>query len=181
MQEESEQKSSNSPYLFITIFLVALIIVGVIVSVLGKKPENISLQTTEPSATIESVATPSAGASAKPMEKVTELIIEDQKIGTGDEAIIGKNVSVNYTGSLTDGTVFDSNVIASFKHVEPFTFTLGTGQVIRGWDEGVAGMKVGGKRKLTIPSSKAYGDSGIPGAIPGGATLIFEVELLGVQ
>lgn len=181
MQEESEVRSSNSPYLFITLFLVALIIVGVIISVLGKKPENISLQTTAPSATIESVATPSASASTKTMEKITELKIEDQKIGTGDEAIVGKTVKVNYTGSLTDGTVFDSNVMASFRHVEPFVFTLGAGQVIKGWDEGVNGMKVGGKRKLTIPSSMAYGDSGIPGAIPGGATLIFEVELLGVE
>ena len=78
---------------------------------------------------------------------------------------------------MTDGTKFDS----SYDRGQPFSFTLGAGQVIEGWDQGFAGMKVGGKRKLTIPSSLGYGDSGIPGAIPGGATLIFEVELLGVE
>ncbi|HAU65242.1 TPA: peptidylprolyl isomerase [Candidatus Woesebacteria bacterium] len=108
---------------------------------------------------------------------VTELKIEDEKIGTGDTAIAGKKVTVNYVGTLTDGSKFDS----SYDRNEPFIFTLGAGEVIPGWDQGVAGMKVGGKRMLTIPSSLAYGDSGIPGAIPGGATLIFEVELLGVE
>lgn len=110
-------------------------------------------------------------------EKVTELLIEDEVVGTGDEAQAGDTVHVHYTGTLTDGTKFDS----SLDRGQPFEFTLGVGQVIEGWDKGVVGMKVGGKRKLTIPSDMAYGDSGIPGAIPGGATLIFEVELLKVK
>lgn len=110
-------------------------------------------------------------------ENVTELQIEDLTVGTGEEATSGDTVEVNYTGMLTDGTVFD----ASEKHGKTFSFTVGAGNVIEGWDEGVPGMKVGGTRKLTIPSDMAYGDSGIPGVIPGGATLVFEVELVSIQ
>ena len=108
---------------------------------------------------------------------VTELQTEDIVLGQGEEAVAGKTVSVHYTGTLTDGTKFDSSVDRN----QPFSFSLGAGQVIQGWDEGVVGMKVGGKRKLTIPADKAYGDRGVPGAIPPGATLIFDVELLEVS
>lgn len=97
--------------------------------------------------------------------------------GNGQEAKKGNIVSVHYTGWLEDGKVFDSSVDRG----QPFQFTLGKGEVIKGWDEGVAGMKVGGKRQLVIPSDLAYGDNGYPGAIPPKATLIFEVELLGVK
>lgn len=108
---------------------------------------------------------------------VEELKKEDIKVGTGAEAVTGKLVTVHYTGTLTDGTKFDS----SLDRGQPFSFTIGQGDVIQGWDLGVAGMKVGGKRKLTIPSDMAYGDAGVPGAIPGGATLVFEIELLKVE
>ena len=108
---------------------------------------------------------------------MTELKIEDIVVGSGADAVAGKSVTVHYTGWLTDGTKFDS----SKDHGQPFTFQLGGGQVIKGWDQGVAGMKVGGKRKLTIPASLAYGDRGAGGVIPPGATLVFEVELLGVN
>lgn len=106
-----------------------------------------------------------------------ELIIEDLTVGSGAEAKAGDTVSVHYVGTLTDGTQFDSSRDRGI----PFEFDLGAGQVIEGWDQGVAGMKVGGVRKLTIPSDLAYGDYGIPGAIPGGASLVFEVELLGLE
>jgi peptidylprolyl isomerase/FKBP-type peptidyl-prolyl cis-trans isomerase FkpA len=106
-----------------------------------------------------------------------ELIIEDQQVGAGAEARPGQQVSVHYTGRLTDGTKFDS----SLDRGQPFAFKLGAGMVIKGWDQGVAGMKVGGKRKLTIPSHLAYGDRGFPGVIPPHATLVFDVELVGVR
>ena len=103
------------------------------------------------------------------------MTIETLKEGTGDAITNGKIASMKYTGMLMDGTVFD----ATDKHGgTPFEFTLGAGQVIKGWDQGVLGMKIGEQRKLTIPSDLAYGPSGIPGAIPGGATLIFTVELV---
>ncbi|OGM22182.1 peptidylprolyl isomerase [Candidatus Woesebacteria bacterium RIFCSPLOWO2_01_FULL_39_21] len=103
--------------------------------------------------------------------------IEEIKEGTGNEALRGKLVTVHYEGSFESGEVFDSSI----ERGVPFTFNLGEGEVIQGWDLGVTGMKVGGKRKLTIPPELAYGDRGVPGAIPPNSTLIFEVELLKVE
>ena len=104
------------------------------------------------------------------------LAIEELVVGSGAAASAGQKVSVHYTGWLTNGTKFDS----SKDRGDPFVFPLGKGQVIKGWDEGVAGMKVGGKRKLTIPSALGYGARGAGGVIPPNATLVFEVELLAV-
>lgn len=104
------------------------------------------------------------------------LQMENLKEGTGAEATAGNKVSVHYVGTLTNGTKFDS----SRDRDEPFDFKLGAGQVIKGWDQGVAGMKVGGMRKLTIPPELAYGAGGFPPVIPPNSTLVFEVELLGV-
>jgi FKBP-type peptidyl-prolyl cis-trans isomerase len=101
----------------------------------------------------------------------------DIKTGTGATATAGQKVSVHYTGWLTNGTKFDSSVDRG----QPFSFNLGAGQVIKGWDEGVAGMKIGGKRQLRIPPELGYGSRGAGGVIPANATLIFDVELLGVQ
>ena len=107
----------------------------------------------------------------------TGLKIEDLDQGDGAEAVAGMRVTVHYTGWLEDGAKFDS----SRDRDDPFSFPLGGGRVIRGWDEGVAGMKVGGRRRLTIPSSLGYGSAGAGGVIPPNATLVFEVELLGVD
>ncbi len=104
------------------------------------------------------------------------LTITDLVIGDGAEAKPGQNVSVNYRGTLEDGKEFDSSYNRG-----PFPFPLGAGRVIKGWDEGVAGMKVGGKRKLVIPPELGYGSRGAGGVIPANATLIFEVELLEVN
>ncbi len=106
----------------------------------------------------------------------TGLDITDLQVGTGAAATAGHKVEVHYTGWLTDGSKFDS----SLDRGEPFTFTLGAGMVIQGWDQGVAGMKVGGKRKLVIPPELGYGARGAGRVIPPNATLVFEVELLGV-
>lgn len=108
-------------------------------------------------------------------EEVTELKIEDIQVGSGEEVESGDSVVMHYTGTLTDGTKFDS----SRDRNEPFETQIGVGQVIEGWDKGVVGMKVGGKRKLTIPPDMAYGDQAI-GPIPANSTLIFDVELLEV-
>ncbi|MCC7500297.1 FKBP-type peptidyl-prolyl cis-trans isomerase [Candidatus Nomurabacteria bacterium] len=104
-----------------------------------------------------------------------QLVVQDERIGTGATAEVGKSVTVNYTGRFADGRVFDTSIGR-----EPFTFTLGAGSVIAGWDQGLQGMQVGGKRLLIVPPSLGYGAMDY-GPIPGNSTLIFEVELLSVQ
>lgn len=106
-----------------------------------------------------------------------QLKIEDIQVGTGIEATKGSLVTVHYTGTLENGTKFDSSVDRG----EPFTTPIGEGRVIKGWDEGIPGMKVGGKRRLTIPSEMGYGTRGSPPTIPPNATLIFDVELLEIK
>jgi len=108
---------------------------------------------------------------------MADLIIEDLEIGTGEACKDGDMVSMHYTGWLTNGKKFDSSVDRN----EPFDFQLGVGQVIPGWDQGVEGIKVGGKRKLTIPSHLGYGEFGAGGVIPPNATLVFDVELLAIK
>lgn len=111
------------------------------------------------------------------MAKVDKFKIKDIKVGTGEAVVSGETVVINYQGNLEDGTEFDS----SYKRNKPFETQIGVGRVIKGWDDGVVGMKVGGKRKLTIPYTMAYGEQGIPGSIPPKATLIFTLELLEIK
>ncbi len=121
--------------------------------------------------------TPTTPAAAAPVTLADGLIIQDLAVGTGDEAKSGQTIAVHYAGTLENGTKFDS----SYDRGQPFSFILGVGQVIRGWDEGVVGMKVGGKRKLIIPSTLGYGSSGAGDKIPPNATLVFTVELLAIK
>ena len=113
----------------------------------------------------------------EPTVTASGLQIIDVEVGSGDSPQTGQTVSVHYTGWLADGTKFDSSVDRG----QPFSFTIGTGQVIEGWDEGVATMKVGGKRRLIIPPELGYGASGYPPVIPANAELIFDVELLEIR
>lgn len=166
----------DKKYLYVSIFLMVLVVVGGI-SIFATKPSKKQpLATPTPTGTIENTAEPTATSSAEPVMQ-DKLIIQDEVVGTGAAAVPGKKVTVNYVGTLTDGTKFDS----SYDRNQPFSFNLGAGEVIQGWDQGVVGMKVGGKRKLTIPPSLGYGAAGAGGAIPPNATLIFEVELLKVE
>lgn len=116
--------------------------------------------------------------STAPVKNLTTTILKE---GSGQAAKSGDTVIVNYTGRLANGTVFDSNVDPKFGHVEPFAFTLGVGQVIKGWDEGVVGMKIGEKRNLLIAPAYGYGARGAGAAIPPNATLSFDVELVEIK
>ena len=168
----------DKKYLWI-IFLVFLVLVVVIlITTKINEPLEVDLssQNIVPSATINATVQPVATSAAQKQKEVTELTITDEKIGTGDEAVSGKKITVNYVGTLTDGTKFDS----SYDRNMPFAFNLGAGEVIAGWDQGFSGMKVGGKRKLVIPASLGYGPQAV-GSIPANSTLIFEVELLKVE
>jgi peptidylprolyl isomerase len=122
-----------------------------------------------------------AAASAAPVTTPSGLTYTDEVVGTGAEAKPGQQVSVHYTGWLDEGGKKGKKFDSSRDRNQPFAFPLGGGQVIRGWDEGVAGMKVGGKRTLLIPAALGYGARGAGGVIPPNATLIFDVELLGVK
>jgi FKBP-type peptidyl-prolyl cis-trans isomerase FkpA len=130
---------------------------------------------TAPSATASAQAPPSLPALPVPPDQQMGMVTTTP--GNGPVAKVGDRVSVHYVGTLTDGSKFDS----SRDRNQPFQFVLGQGQVIKGWDQGVAGMKVGEKRKLTIPPAMAYGPQGRPPKIPPNSTLVFEVELMGIN
>ncbi len=164
------KKENNMMIVWVLIVLV--VIGGLIYITINKSPapkENIGVEQNTNMGNTQNVQNTEG-------VKITTL-----KEGTGEVAKAGDTVAMNYTGTLTDGTTFDSNVDPKFNHVQPFVFTIGAGQVIKGWDVGVAGMKVGEQRKLELAPLFAYGSSGAGGVIPPNATLIFEVELLGIK
>lgn len=158
-----------------TVFAYVLIIifVGLGVWLFARKGDNVPEGLVVPPT---ATSPPAGGPASTPIKMENGLQIQDLKMGTGPEVRLGQGLTMHYSGTLEDGTKFDS----SYDRGEPFQFVLGAGQVIQGWDLGVQGMKVGGKRKLIIPPVLAYGERGI-GPIPPNSTLIFEVELLAVQ
>ncbi len=157
----------------IIIFAILASVIGYVLWTWGRSSGEAQTQKD----TIPSIITPIVTLKGGETTPMNQLKVADIIVGTGAEAVSGKRVTVNYLGTLANGAKFDS----SYDRGTPFTFTLGIGQVIKGWDMGVAGMKVGGKRTLTIPPELGYGARGAGADIPPNATLIFEVELLKVE
>lgn len=165
--------------------VAVLAIIGIVFT-LNKTKAPTTEVTTQQTKQTQETAEPTTEASTQSSENIInsnnnnsmELKIEITQKGSGERTVKpGDNISVQYTGKLTDGTKFDS----SYDRNQPFEFTIGTGQVIRGWDEGLMGMQVGEKRTLTIPSDMGYGAAGAGGVIPPNATLIFDVELVAIN
>jgi FKBP-type peptidyl-prolyl cis-trans isomerase len=182
----SEQiRKKNLISLLIALIVVVVVVVLIAIGVSRGEKHVSSTNIPKPVATTsagnvanQAPAPASAGSAQKTASRnIQGMAVQDIKEGTGTTAANGDQVTVNYVGTLADGTTFDSSIARN----QPFTFTLGAGQVIKGWDLGVAGMKVGGERKLVIPPSLGYGSQGTPGgSIPPNATLNFTVDLLGV-
>ncbi len=177
-----------------SLLMVLIAVVAMLVMAGCPKPQDVATSTVDPEQSVADTQEPVADTAATPDapadttdtgEEATAGMIttdsglqyEDLVVGDGEEAVVGKQVFVHYTGWLEDGTKFDSSVDRG----QQFDFPLGGGRVIPGWDEGVQGMKVGGKRKLIIPSDLGYGPAGSPPVIPANATLTFEVELFEVK
>lgn len=169
-------KKENIGVIISFVLIVALIFV-VIFFLLNKQEKENPLEWVDTNPVIGEQAQNQLAASAN---EPTQELIETEENNMERVSKEGDVLSMNYTGRLEDGTIFDSNVLPEFGHVEPFTFTLGAGQVIAGWDEGLAGMKIGEKKTLTIPPEKGYGANG-NGSIPPNATLVFDVELLDIR
>jgi FKBP-type peptidyl-prolyl cis-trans isomerase len=158
----------------VSALLGALVLTGCASPAQTEAPAETAAPEAAPEAAPQTDAAPDLGAPKAELDQTTELKIEELVEGSGAEAKAGDNVTVHYTGWTTDGAMFDSSLNSG----QPFPFQLGTGYVIKGWDEGVQGMKVGGKRRLVIPSTLGYGQRGAGGLIPPGAALIFDVELV---
>lgn len=153
-------------------FLVVIIFIGGVIFITSKKakaPDTLDVGQVNQNTNMSNI---------QQIEGVKITVLQE---GAGDVAKSGDTVAMNYTGKLMNGTVFDSNVDPKFQHVEPFVFTIDVGMVIKGWDVGVTGMKVGEKRNLEIQPDYAYGATGAGGVIPPNATLSFDVELLGIK
>lgn len=170
------KEKGNLGILITFIVIVACIIGGIIY--LMKKTASMTLEDKTPDIQIGTLPDTKGNSQTN-----TKTPITNNKKPNNMEQVAknGDRLVMNYTGRLTDGTVFDSNVDPKFNHVEPFEFTLGAHEVIAGWDEGLVGMKVGEKKTLTIPPEKGYGARGAGSSIPPNATLIFDVELVGIK
>lgn len=158
---------------------LALVVVIMFFILPGLSPFGTPAITNE-AAAIEANNNNQIASTNMPTEPVTELMMKDEVVGTGAVATAGDSVTVNYVGALTNGTVFDASA-SHQETVSGFTFNLGAGQVIQGWDQGIVGMKEGGKRTLVIPAALAYGSQAIGDVIPANADLVFQVELLKVK
>jgi peptidylprolyl isomerase len=159
----------NKMNIVISVVIFLAVVAFLVFITINKKGEPAAIQT---------AGTEQGNMQTQQIEGVKITVLKE---GTGVAAKSGDTVAMNYTGKLMNGTVFDSNVDPKFQHVEPFVFTIGAGQVIKGWDVGVAGMKVGEKRTLEINPDYGYGASGAGGVIPPNATLSFDVELLQIK
>ena len=161
--------------------ILFIVLVGLVLVYVAAKtknnPENVDKPNTQSQTTNSMETQNQATQAVKKGQDVPELKIEDLKPGTGEAVKSGDTSTGHYTGTLLDGTKFDSSVDRG----QPFSFTIGVGQVIKGWDQGLIGMKVGGERKLTLPSSLAYGDRGAGAVIPPGSALVFDVQLLEIK
>ncbi|MEI8270958.1 MAG: FKBP-type peptidyl-prolyl cis-trans isomerase [bacterium] len=178
----------NKKMMWVWVLIVIVVIGGLVYIIINNKvsaptvpSEEIEQvgqteQNTNMGNTIQPEVKSDAGSKGVEGVKITIL-----KEGTGAVAKVGDTVAMNYTGKLLNGTTFDSNVDPKFTHVKPFPFTIGAGEVIKGWDIGVAGMKVGEKRKLELAPEFAYGSNAVGGVIPANSTLVFEVELLAIK
>jgi len=161
---------NNQRNIIITgVVIVIILVLGLIILMQVNKNSNNT-------STTNTTTTNNPDSSPINTSTTSGLVIQDIKTGTGNAVVNGNTLSVNYIGTLTDGTKFDS----SYDRNQPFSFVIGQGNVIQGWDQGMLGMKVGGKRKLTIPANLGYGNQPA-GSIPPNSTLIFEVELLGIK
>ncbi len=164
---------------FIAYGFIFLLVLGILLSVNSKKTtapfNNNPISLPSPFSSSMLTSAPSAPP-AQPSVSITKLTIVDVQVGTGTPAATGNTITINYTGMFLDGKVFDTSI-----GKQPFTFELGVGKVIPGLDQGILGMRVGGKRRLIIPPDLAYGEQGISGAIPPNAPLIFDIELLDVK
>lgn len=168
--------------IWVWILIVVVVVAGLVYITINNKKED--------SATVDQEQQIGETEQKTNMDTTTEVKKEDGKAsglkisvlkeGTGVTVKSGDTVTVNYTGTFTNGKAFDSNVDPKFNHVQPFSFKVGAGQVIKGWDEGLVGMKVGEKRKLELAPEYAYGDN-VVGPIPANSTLVFEVELLKIN
>ncbi|MFA5087273.1 MAG: FKBP-type peptidyl-prolyl cis-trans isomerase [Candidatus Paceibacterota bacterium] len=165
--------------IIIIVAIIAVIIIGIIICA-GRQSKELPEPIAENSshANIINPEDAQGNVSNSVNTNQTKMKIEILKQGAGAESKAGDSLTVNYTGTFENGTKFDSSLNPGR---EPFVFTVGAGQVIKGWDQGMVGMKVGEQRKLTIPPELGYGESGIPGAIPGNATLVFVVDLLKIN